>query len=177
MRSLLRREVTKACSRQIAQRTTARASLKVGCGLRYHKASRLGWLCGPSAPLGRGTVLRLDQPQSSALERLRGDAHFSLSVPLRSIRHAPHPTVGTVLVIYGTASQTTRSPACHEPGVSRLGLLDPAPLLITMALEIVGVGRSFLAAGGRVPCLEFELAHLLGMQRRAGPQVALAFAQ
>jgi hypothetical protein len=28
-----------------------------------------------------------------------------------------------------------------------------------------------------VPCLEFELAHLLGMQRRAGPQVALAFAQ
>jgi hypothetical protein len=50
-------------------------------------------------------------------------------------------------------------------------------LLVTMALEIVGVGRSFLAAGGRVPRLEFTLAHLLGMQRRAGPQVALALVQ
>ena len=39
------------------------------------------------------------------------------------------------------------------------------------------MGCSLLAPGSLVPGLEFEIAHLLGVQRRARPQVALALAQ
>src|SRR5580704_11699000 len=40
---------------------------------------------------------------------------------------------------------TTRIPTGDEARVGRLGLLDPSALLIAMALDIVRVGRAFLA--------------------------------
>jgi hypothetical protein len=55
-------------------------------------------------PLGRGTVLRLDQPQSSALEGSVGDTHVSQRLPLSRVRRTPRPALVTVPMIYGTDS-------------------------------------------------------------------------
>ena len=68
-------------------------------------------------------------------------------------------------------------PASHEPRIGCLGLLDPAPLLLAMALEVIGVGGPFLSAGSPVSRFELEITQLPGMQGRTRPQIALALAQ
>ena len=59
---------------------------------------------------------------------------------------------------------SARVPAGDEAGIGRLGLLDPAPLLLAVALDVVGVGRAFLAARRLVACLQLEIAQLLGVE-------------
>ena len=56
-------------------------------------------------------------------------------------------------------------------------MLDPPALLIAMALDIVGMGRAFLATLGLVPRFQFQIAQLPRVQRRPGPRIAFAFAQ
>jgi hypothetical protein len=56
-------------------------------------------------------------------------------------------------------------------------LLDPASFLLAVTAEIVGVRRSPLAPRRLVSGRQFEIAHLPGVQRRARPQIAFAFAQ
>src|SRR6516162_5897649 len=73
--------------------------------------------------------------------------------------------------------RTARIPTSDEPGVGRLGLLDPSTLLIALALDIVGVSRAFLPALGLVTRLQLEIAQLPSVQRWSGPRIAFAFAQ
>src|SRR5262249_61168260 len=65
-------------------------------------------------------------------------------------------------------------PTCDKTGVGRFGLLDPAPFLVAVALQVVGVCGPFLAAGRLVTGLELEIAQLSGVQRRTRPEVTLA---
>jgi hypothetical protein len=61
--------------------------------------------------------------------------------------------------------------------ISRLGLLDPAPLLLAMAPDVIGVRHSLLTTRSLMSCLEFEIAHRLRVQGRTSSQVALMLVQ
>ncbi len=68
------------------------------------------------------SLLKEDQSKPKALEGSRGDADSSSSVPLRSIRHAPHSPLGTTLIIYETDAKVEfdylTPPCCTCPPVS-----------------------------------------------------------
>ena len=62
------------------------------------------------------------------------------------------------------ALRSSRVPAGHEARIGRLGLFDPASLLVAVALKVVGVRGALLTAGGLMASLQPEVPHLLGME-------------
>src|SRR5499427_6615997 len=72
------------------------------------------------------------------------------------------------LLLCGTRARLRPScvPTSHKAGVCRLALLDPASFLVALALEVVGVCRSFLAARWPVTGFELEITQFSGVQRR-----------
>ena len=65
----------------------------IAVGIRAQKP-RSGRLRRPTAPLGRGALLRLDQPQPATGKGLRGHHRLGPRLPLRRLRHAPRPQIG-----------------------------------------------------------------------------------
>ena len=65
---------------------------------------RSGRLCRPTAPLGRGALLRLDQPQPATGKGLRGHHRLGPRLPLRRLRHAPRPQIGPSRMTFETDS-------------------------------------------------------------------------
>src|SRR5215218_7714376 len=65
------------------------------------------------------------------------------------------------------------APALGHAPVGDLRLLDAASLLLAGSRQIVGVGGPSLAASRRLARAQFQVAQLLGMQRRAHPGVVL----
>ena len=80
--------------------------------------------------VGRGKVLRLDQPQRPPPEGPGSDPRLGQSLPLCRLRHAPHPPLGPSLITFGTDSKWfirdvmwydgSFSPAGDLPCVARL---------------------------------------------------------
>ena len=68
------------------------------------KSSRSGRLRRPTAPLGRGALLRLDQPQPATGKGLRGHHRLGPRLPLRRPRHAPRPQIGPSRMTFETDS-------------------------------------------------------------------------
>src|SRR5215472_4833004 len=64
-------------------------------------------------------------------------------------------------------------PAGNKAGIGGLGLLDPAPFLIAVALDVVSMSLALLTACCLVTRLQLEIAQLLGVQRGTRPGVAL----
>ena len=73
--------------------------------------------------------------------------------------------------------ESMRVPAGDEAGIGCLGLLDPAPLLLAMVLDVVGVSRPLLAPCRSIPRFELKISQLFGKQRRTRPHVALALGE
>ena len=65
---------------------------------------RSGRLRRPTAPLGRGALLRLDQPQPATGKGLRGLHSLGPRLPLRRLRHAPRPQIGPSRMTFETDS-------------------------------------------------------------------------
>ena len=65
---------------------------------------RSGRLRRPTAPLGRGALLRLDQPQPATGKGLRGHHRLGPRLPLRRLRHAPRPQIGPSRMTFETDS-------------------------------------------------------------------------
>ena len=59
----------------------------------------------PTAPLGRGALLRLDQPQPATGKGLRGHHRLGPHLPLRRLRHAPRSQIGPSPMTFETDSQ------------------------------------------------------------------------
>ena len=57
------------------------------------------------APLGRGALLRLDQPQPATGKGLRGHHRLGPRLPLRRLRHAPRPQIGPSRMTFETDSK------------------------------------------------------------------------
>ena len=72
----------------------------------------------PTAPLGRGALLRLDQPQPATGKGLRGHHRLGPRLPLRRLRHAPRPQIGPSRMTFETDSK----------GGSGSSLFDVKPL-------------------------------------------------
>ena len=72
------------------------------------KKPRSGRLRRPTAPLDRGALLRLDQPQPATGKGLRGHHRLGPRLPLRRLRHAPRPQIGPSRVTFETDSKTRR---------------------------------------------------------------------
>ena len=66
---------------------------------------RSGRLRRPTAPLGRGALLRLDQPQPATGKGLRGHHRLGPRLPLRRLRHAPRPQIGPSRMTFETDSK------------------------------------------------------------------------
>ena len=66
---------------------------------------RSGRLRRPTAPLGRGALLRLDQPQPATGKGLRGLHRLGPRLPLRRLRHAPRPQIGPSRMTFETDSK------------------------------------------------------------------------
>ena len=62
-------------------------------------------------------------------------------------------------------------------GIGCLGLFDEAPLLLPVAVDVIGVGAALLTAPGLVTSFELELADFARMQRGTRPSVALLLVQ
>ena len=69
------------------------------------KKPRSGRLRRPTAPLGRGALLRLDQPQPATGKGLRGHHRLGPRLPLRRLRHAPRPQIGPSRMTFETDSK------------------------------------------------------------------------
>ena len=54
------------------------------------------------APLGRGALLRLDQPQPATGKGLRGHHRLGPRLPLRRLHHAPRPQIGPSRMTFET---------------------------------------------------------------------------
>ena len=67
---------------------------------------RSGRLRRPTAPLGRGALLRLDQPQPATGKGLRGLHRLGPRLPLRRLRHAPRPQIGPSRMTFETDSKS-----------------------------------------------------------------------
>ena len=65
---------------------------------------RSGRLRRPTAPLGRGALLRLDQPQPATGKGFRGHHRLGPRLPLRRLRHAPPPQIGPSRMTFETDS-------------------------------------------------------------------------
>ena len=65
---------------------------------------RSGRLRRPTAPLGRGALLRLDQPQPATGKGLRGHHRLGPRLTLRRLRHAPRPQIGPSRMTFETDS-------------------------------------------------------------------------
>ena len=68
------------------------------------KSPDQGRLRRPTAPLGRGALLRLDQPQPATGKGLRGHHRLGPRLPLRRLRHAPRPQIGPSRMTFETDS-------------------------------------------------------------------------
>ena len=66
---------------------------------------RSGRLRRPTAPLGRGALLRLDQPQPATGKGFRGHHRLGPRLPLRRLRHAPPPQIGPSRMTFETDSK------------------------------------------------------------------------
>ena len=79
---------------------------------------RSGRLRRPTAPLGRGALLRLDQPQPATGKGLRGHHRLGPRLPLRRLRHAPRPQIGPSRMTFETDSKSPSSAAADERQLS-----------------------------------------------------------
>ena len=73
------------------------------------KSPDQGRLRRPTAPLGRGALLRLDQPQPATGKGLRGHHRLGPRLPLRRLRHAPRPQIGPSRMTFETDSKKNSS--------------------------------------------------------------------
>ena len=66
---------------------------------------RSGRLRRPTAPLGRGALLRLDQPQPATGKGLQGHHRLGPRLPLHRLPHAPRPQIGPSRMTFETDSE------------------------------------------------------------------------
>jgi hypothetical protein len=64
--------------------------------------------------MGRGAVLRLNQPKSTVGKGFRGHRRIRKSFPLCRIRHAPHTQAGSLTMTFETDSKRTAQMDCLE---------------------------------------------------------------
>ena len=69
------------------------------------------------------------------------------------------------------------APTRYKTGVGGFGLLDPAPFLVAMTLDVAGVRGSLLSARCLMTGFEIEIAQLFGVQCRSCPKIALVLCQ
>jgi hypothetical protein len=82
--------------------------------LRGGVAWRLGRVCRPSAQVGGGEVLLLDQSKPSAMEGPRRDARLPWSPPLCRFRNAPHSPIGPSLTFGPDSEANSRRTGCSN---------------------------------------------------------------
>ena len=76
---------------------------------------RSGRLRRPTAPLGRGALLRLDQPQPATGKGFRGHHRLGPRLPLRRLRHAPPPQIGPSRMTFETDSKAQSGRRWRQP--------------------------------------------------------------